>query len=259
MRVAAYNDSQDASTSIANETYWMVHGPWPTHITLREAFRQIRRFLERTTHELLIVDFHGFENGFENGINKEKDESVLKIRLQNWYKVVIEELEKYLIPYQANRHATIDEMVKSGKRVILGYFYKRDPRNLFDSDLLWPHVEHLWASTDKFEKLVTYMETKVCNRTHSDSRIGAGIHLQSMQAELTPTLEGKLTLRYHGLRELAELVNMNFDHWFRQLYWKCTNIVSPDFFLGSDVVQIAIDVNRRRFGNETVYGTLSFH
>lgn len=75
--------------------------------------------------------------------------------------------------------------------------------------------------------------------------------LQAMMAQLTPTIQGIIFLKYHGLRELASNVNINFDEWFRHQYWNCTNIVTADFFLGSDIVQIAIDVNQRRFGNRT--------
>lgn len=70
-------------------------------------------------------------------------------------------------------------------------------------------------------------------------------------AELTPTIQGIIFQKYHGLRELAQLVNLHYDNWFRRLWWKCSNIVAADFFLGSDIVQIAVDVNRRRFANAT--------
>ena len=94
------------------------------------------------------------------------------------------------------------------------------------------------------------MKNHICATSGSQGR-GSAIHLKSAMAELTPSIEGIIFLRYHGLRELAQLVNLHYDNWFRRRWWKCANIVAADFFLGSDLVQIAVDVNRRRFTNHT--------
>ena len=138
-----------------------------------------------------------------------------------------------------NGSKTIGDLVDGGKRVILGYAFKFDRRLLPDSHLFWPAVQHLWAQTDEMDKLEEFMKQQLCKPKR---------YLNSMMAELTPTIQNVLFLKYHGLRELAAKVNIHYDHWFRQQYWNCTNIVAADFFLGSDIVQIAIDVNRRRFG-----------
>mgnify|MGYP000218053944 CR=1 FL=1 len=158
-------------------------------------------------------------------------------------------------------------MVRDGKRVVLGYAYKHDPRALLDSDLLWPAVQHLWANTDQLGQLESYMRNRLCgdgdaaNQAQTRRLRGSPppygvaatpppiIELRSMMAELTPTFEGIIFQKYHGLRELAAEINQHYDAWFRRRYWRCTNIVSADFFLGSDLVPIAIDVNRRRFSS----------
>ena len=147
-----------------------------------------------------------------------------------------------------NRHSTIGQLVREGKRVVLGYAYKN--KGLFDSDLFWPAVEHLWANSDQLEKLEKYLDEKVCSGSPGSSS-SSSIHLRSAMAELTPSIEGIIFLRYHGLRELAQLTNAHYDGWFRRRWWRCANIVAGDFFLGSDLVQIAVDVNRRRFTNDS--------
>lgn len=133
--------------------------------------------------------------------------------------------------------------MKSGKRVLVGYAYKFDVRQFPDSRLFWPAVQHLWANTDKLAPLEKYISDNVCK----PGKTYHNLHqLRSVMAELTPTFEGIFFRRYHGLRELAALVNMHFEQWFRYKWWNCTNIVSADFFLGTDIVQISIDVNRKR-------------
>lgn len=137
--------------------------------------------------------------------------------------------------------------MREGKRVVLGYAYKNNHRGLFDSDLFWPNVEHLWANSDQMEKLEKYLDERICSGSSSSSGGTSSIHLRSAMAELTPSIEGIIFQKYHGLRELAQLTNAHYDNWFRRKWWKCANIVAGDFFLGSDLVQIAVDVNRRRF------------
>lgn len=151
-------------------------------------------------------------------------------------------LLRHLVPTFLDHHTSsslnLGDLVRSGRRVLLGYQFKGDRRQYFDSPLLWPNVQHLWAQTDEFEQLERYIEGNVC-KEHS--------YLTSVMAELTPSFQGVLFFKYHGLRELAQQVNVHYDHWFRQRWWRCANIVAADFFLGSDIVEIAVDVNRRRF------------
>lgn len=139
-------------------------------------------------------------------------------------------------------------MIRNGKRVVLGYAMKNDARHLFDSPLFWPNTQHLWAETDNLDKLEQFIGNHVCG-DRSSARKGAP-YFRSVMAELTPSVEGVLLWRYHGLRELAQQVNVHYDEWFRRKWWKCANIVAADFFLGSDIVQIAIDANRKRFASE---------
>lgn len=251
-----YNNNQSTRNSDAffHEELWMVHDIQRNHISLRDALKQIRRFLEQTTHEVVVVDFHRFVNGFVDV----DDLFALQSRLRNFYKIVIDELGPFLIPYSLNRRSTIGQMVRDGKRVILGYAFKFDNRGLFDSDVYWPAAQHLWANTDQLTQLESFMKQRLCRQQGDGSLQGTAIHLQSMMAELTPAIDGILFQRYHGLRELAAIINQHYDRWFRQRYWKCVNIVAADFFLGSELVQIAIDVNRKRFGNSTEYDSSIF-
>lgn len=82
--------------AIFHEELWMVHGIQRNHIRLRDALKQVRRFLERTTHEVVIVDFHRFVAGFD----EVDDLYALQTRLRHFYKIVVEELGPFLIPYR---------------------------------------------------------------------------------------------------------------------------------------------------------------
>lgn len=70
--------------------------------------------------------------------------------------------------------------------------------------------------------------------------------LRSMMAELTATVFGIITDKYDGNRQLAQLVNRPVTDWIRDRWWHCINIVSTDFFLGNDLIRLAIHANRLR-------------
>lgn len=48
------------------EKLWIVHGILRTEISLESVLRQVRSFLDATTAEIVILDFHRFEKGFED-------------------------------------------------------------------------------------------------------------------------------------------------------------------------------------------------
>nr|XP_046908382.1 PI-PLC X domain-containing protein 1-like [Dermatophagoides farinae] len=241
-RVAVYNQTNHTDSQTFNwiEEYWMVHDMQRNRITLKQAIRQVVKFLTRTTHEIIIIDFHRFVHGFDG----ENDLQAMRQRLQTFIDIIHQQLGPYLIPYSSKGLPTIGNLIARNQRVLICYAYKFDVRQLPDSIMLWPPVQHLWADTDKLIELESYIQEQICK----PSRSFHNTHLlRSMMAELTPTVEGVLFRRYHGLREMAALVNMNYEQWFRYRWSNCTNIVAGDFFLGSDLIDISIDVNRERF------------
>lgn len=64
-------------------------------------------------------------------------------------------------------------------------------------------------------------------------------------AELTPRTVDVITGK-NTLRELANNVNSNLTKWVRDEWSNKVNIVTSDFFLGNNLIDVAIEVNRRR-------------
>lgn len=64
-------------------------------------------------------------------------------------------------------------------------------------------------------------------------------------AELTPQ-PIDLLFRTNNLRKLADEVNKYVTKWFRDEWFKDVNIVATDYFLGNDIINVAIEVNRHR-------------
>ena len=78
------------------EELWMVHDIQRNHINLNQALSQVKRFLEHTSHEVVIVDFHRFVNGFD----QVDDLAAVQTRLRNFYKIVVNNLGPYLIRFR---------------------------------------------------------------------------------------------------------------------------------------------------------------
>lgn len=99
LRVGAFNQSDfDGNfTQIKfDEQLWFVHDIERNHINLTDGLRQIRRFMEQTSHEVVIADFHRFVTGFDGN----DDWQAVNRRLVRLYKEIVAELGDYLIPYR---------------------------------------------------------------------------------------------------------------------------------------------------------------
>lgn len=71
-------------------------------------------------------------------------------------------------------------------------------------------------------------------------------------AELTPEAVDVLTNRLGGLRSMAEIVNWHVSKLYNGDFGVGANIVAVDFYLATNLVQIAIDWNMKKFpGNHT--------
>lgn len=130
----------------------------------------------------------------------------------------------------------MNELIKQNKRVIVGFVGKTEKQ--VESDLLWPNVQHQWGDKDEVQELLKYFNSTLC----ADKRRV----LRSAMAELTPKAEGIISGKYESLRTLAQIVNVNYMNWFNEWFTNCINIVAADYFLGSNVVEIAINANMKR-------------
>lgn len=216
------------------ERLWIVHGILRTEITLAEILVQVRAFLDATTHEIVILDFHRFEKGFEDYPRDEMANLLTKIRHQEVYRL----LEQHLAPHISRDHVgynvKVGDLIRDGKRLIIGYAGNRFIR---DANY-YPRVRHLWAEAENVTSLEDYFHRMIC--------APSGFEATSAMAQLTPTTWGVIFDKYGGLRKMAQDVNWIITNWFEEKWWTCVNIVASDFFLGNNLIEISIEANKRR-------------
>lgn len=102
---------------------------------------------------------------------------------------------------------------------------------------LWLPITQYWADTVNSSVLKTYMQNQIVNH-------GSGVNsFWALMAELTPrTID--IVLLTNNLRKLADDVNRELTKWFRDEWAQLSvNIVATDFFLGNDLVNVAIEQN----------------
>lgn len=100
---------------------------------------------------------------------------------------------------------------------------------------LWYGINQYWADTVSTSELRSYMEGKINSHTVGNNPLWA------LMAELTPQAIDIILLT-NNLRKLADDVNRELTKWFRD-DWSLhsINIVATDFFLGNDLINVAVE------------------
>lgn len=109
---------------------------------------------------------------------------------------------------------------------------------LTDSKWLWGPITQLWGNQQSPVGLQSFLQRCVNNAD--------GITLWAAMAELTPTPLDVMFKPSGSLREMADLINRNITRWFSNLWWQKSNIVATDFFLGNNLIDIAVAANLRK-------------
>lgn len=99
---------------------------------------------------------------------------------------------------------------------------------------MWYGISQYWADTVSTSDLKSYMEDKINSHSTGNNPFWA------LMAELTPQAIDIILLT-NDLRKLADDVNRHITKWFRDDWsQQSINIVASDFFLGNDLINVAI-------------------
>ncbi|KAK8777673.1 hypothetical protein V5799_021147 [Amblyomma americanum] len=221
--------SLDLRVGFTNGAFWIFHNKFKAQVTVESVLKQVRRFVE-TTGEIVLLDFHKFTLGFDPYIDP------VDKRHRSLVQLIVKTLGGVVAP-RLMLNNTVGEILG-----VCGSVSARNNQTVFvmyNYDYKGPHFEFLspgvlqnWADAQDLDHLVEYMEKHACKKVSGT--------LSSAQAELT----AKFPIQVDGLRELAQIVNFNITNLFRERYWKCTNIVASDYFLGSGIIELAVEANK---------------
>ncbi|XP_067140036.1 LOW QUALITY PROTEIN: PI-PLC X domain-containing protein 1-like [Centruroides vittatus] len=207
----------DLRVAHVDNQFMIKHDIIITTNTLEEVLADVLDFVE-TTKEIVILDFH-----------RHPDYEKIQVELINFIK---NKLNPYLIP---KREQVEDRRYPEQP---LSDFSNFNQAKISDPKL-WPSLCQIWPDVQKVEDLKEFFSA-FYNRSEVPP------FLWSAMAELTPDMTYIFEHVHKGLRVLADDVNRNVTHWFRDKWGKFSNIVATDYFLGNDIIAVAIDINRKK-------------
>uniref|UniRef100_G3ML17 Phosphatidylinositol-specific phospholipase C X domain-containing protein n=1 Tax=Amblyomma maculatum TaxID=34609 RepID=G3ML17_AMBMU len=214
----------DLRVQYYNEDFYVTHDTVRGWVTIRDVLRDVLWFVN-ATGELVLLDFHRFTTGFgkEHGLKRHEELQAL----------IVEELKDVLLGSYAWRRKFGDIFCNCTKtkrkngRVIVFYNEVFAPKYV---DYLSQGVYQMWPNAQTPRELITYLDREAC----------VGHYLVfGIMAELTASFP-KLIV---GNRVAAEWINRIVTEYFRKNYKKCRGIIYTDFFLGNNIIKVAIRAN----------------
>lgn len=106
---------------------------------------------------------------------------------------------------------------------------------------MWPILPHLWANTNSPVELFQYLDRIIDSYPQPSARSP----LFSAMAQTTPTVLDIVLLR-GSLRDNANAVNRNVTSRLASRWRQRANIVSSDFYLANDVIDVSIAISVER-------------
>ncbi|CAL8107594.1 unnamed protein product [Orchesella dallaii] len=176
------------------------------------------------TGEIVLLDFHRFPVGFTSpAVHTEFVEYLQR------------ELGEVLAPKSLTLSATPEQFWALNKTVVALY---SEDSIASQYDILWPGVQQAWADTNNLEQLESYLSS-----SFADS--GCKGRAWAAMAQLTSTVEDIILRPGFGIRGFANLANIPVTKWYqRESWYSRAMIVALDFYMGTNVIATAIEVNR---------------
>ncbi|XP_035223126.1 PI-PLC X domain-containing protein 1-like [Stegodyphus dumicola] len=215
LRIGYYTHSE--------EKYYINHNFLRTEHSVKSVLHEVLQFIN-ATKEVVILDFHKFPIGFS--------QESIHYGLMD---IIVRTLGAYLIPSTPSYHSmTFRQLWKENKRVLVSYDSEFRDRRYPNS--FWPAIPRAWGNKQHPQDLKRYFE-----ETYKKPRPEG---LWASMAELTPNARTIPRHPFTGLRIFADLINRNVTRWFRDLFWRKANIIATDYFLGNNIIDVAIQINK---------------
>lgn len=221
-----------------DEKFWANHGISRMH-PLREILKQVKDFID-STNEIVILDFQEFPVGFRNSYEVH----------QQFAMFLFQELGDYAADPKNGWGTTLGDIWKSKHRIVIGYDHNAIAHEHSETHL-FQSVRQRWGNVKegygKLEKFLKEQRENISRGALFDSRPYAEM------AELTPQAIDVFTNRLGGLRKMADSVNWHVTRLYHGEFGRQANIVAVDFYLATDIVDIAIEWNKRKLGFSARY------
>ncbi|KAF5301496.1 hypothetical protein FQR65_LT08799 [Abscondita terminalis] len=195
---------------------------------LLPVLREIRKFSELAPREIIILDFHRFPYPSEFSVNLH--DSLIRLLYNELY-----DLALFPGGLQIGNGPTFNEIWSRNKSIIVCYNNKEITSG---HPWLWHPIEQFWGNKRDVGELKSFLETAIAQHNPVLNPMWA------LMAELTPQALDVI-FRTNNLRKLANNANRHVTKWVRDEWNSTVNIVATDYFLGNDIINVAIAKNIR--------------
>lgn len=205
---------------------------------VRPLFQQIKKFLLASPKEMIILDFHRFPypSKFSEDIHNQ------------FVKIVHEDLGEFAATALSGIRTTkLHEFWTFNKSLIICYNNQPIVESKKNETWLWHPLRQYWGDARSLPDLKRHIRKVIDER----GDLPKANPFWALMAELTPR-PIDIFFGTYNLRKLAQETNKEITKWFRDEYGKESNIVATDYFLGNDIIDIAIDINTRGNRDKTI-------
>ncbi|XP_015514438.1 PI-PLC X domain-containing protein 1 [Neodiprion pinetum] len=232
-----YYPSIPRNNTVVEETNY-VNRFWVNHDIIRitplmSIIKDVRNFLDVARGEVVILDFHRFPVGFEGRPSRHRR---LASILHREFGGLILRPDRGV----DGLGPTLNDIWTVGRRLVICY---GDQQTVNEYDWLWPPMTQAWGDQQTAEGLKNYLERTILGSKRPRTSQNP---LWAVMAELTPIPLDIMLKPSGGLRQMADSINRNLTVWFQDEWWKQTNIVATDFFLGNNLIDISIQSNIKK-------------
>lgn len=223
LRIGYYSEENENENDIR---FWINHDLLRMQLLI-PILKDIASFLKYSPDEIIILDFHRFPVGFTSAAIHRQLLQVIQDELGNLI------IDRPLIQGKL----TLKEIWETNKRIVISY---SDDNMVRETPWLWESVTQKWGNKQSSQDLDKFLEETF------NEHGGIKTKLWAAMAELTPTSLDFFT--NNTLRGMAQSVNHNLGIWFndKKNWTRNANIVATDFFLGNNLIDIAIRENLLR-------------
>ena len=202
--------------------YIISHDTWRTKYSLSQALQEIKDFINATEKEVIILDFHRFNQLSEERFDYDQLKSQVKSSLKGYY-----------LPVHQGQGKTLSEIWKTSgqRRIVVAWNSART----IDISYMWPGVKQHWYShADSNDELKSELKKDFTNPPSKTE-------MWSTCVFVTPCYKFTCLPRFPYTN--AENLSPMIDNWF----YGCSewtlkaNIISTDFFnLFNNTIQACI-------------------
>ncbi|XP_077295118.1 PI-PLC X domain-containing protein 2-like [Arctopsyche grandis] len=225
------------SSQIRDKRFWINHDVIKV-TNLVPVLRDVRKFMELTTDEIVVLDIHRLPYGFSenNKILTDRHTILIEILQREFGHMAVDFNEVMSAVSDSENRSTVKDILNTGKRLIICY-----PEVKHNTTWLWPPLSQKWGNKASTSDLINYIRGVFVDRTASLYSNAKTNPLSAVMAHLTPknwNVFSRNTL--FSVRNLADSVNKNITEWVKFDWWHKANIIATDFFLGNNLIELSI-------------------